>query len=134
MKLVIRTTSYHKPTANTMPSKACEADNVSLYHGIVEKSETGSCKNCDSDKDSDGNGNREVQRGQWHYFEDILETEYLPVGYYEFQDALQKWLEFRKSDDWDGDLYSPYYILEHSSDATITNTPMVLGWNGVCYE
>ncbi|KAI9103107.1 hypothetical protein DFS34DRAFT_590673 [Phlyctochytrium arcticum] len=45
----------------------------------------------------------------------------LPVGYYELQDALQKWLEFRKSDKWDGTLYSPYYILEHSyTEASIS--------------
>ncbi|KAI9103106.1 hypothetical protein DFS34DRAFT_646489 [Phlyctochytrium arcticum] len=38
----------------------------------------------------------------------------LPPGLDDIQKALRKWLEFRKCDEWDGSLYSPYYILEHS--------------------
>ncbi|KAI9103108.1 hypothetical protein DFS34DRAFT_700850 [Phlyctochytrium arcticum] len=60
--------------------KACEAESVSLYFGIIEKSEYGNCENWetseDDDDDGNGNGDREFRRGRWHYFDDVIEEEY----------------------------------------------------------
>ncbi|KAI9103050.1 hypothetical protein DFS34DRAFT_646430 [Phlyctochytrium arcticum] len=44
----------------------------------------------------------------------------LPPGYDDIQKALRKWIDFRKSDEWDGTLYSPFYILDSYKETSIS--------------